>query len=84
MAPEKVMANITGGMLAHHTLPQEAGNLFTKTKPKLAVYSHIVLNGVSDADLFNETRKTYKGPLRIGQDLMSFDVGDFITIERLR
>ncbi len=29
----------------HHTSPEEAGRVFNETKPRLAVYSHIVLVG---------------------------------------
>jgi len=86
-APTKQLAHARsekgGGMLAHHIHPQEAGKFFTEAKPRLAVYSHIVLNGVTETDLFNETRKTYDGAFRIGQDLMRFEIGDFITIDRL-
>lgn len=65
---------------AHHTNPRQAGEIFTKTKPKMAVYSHIV-NGVSaqvigipDDKLIERTRATYKGPLVVGEDLMSFSI----------
>lgn len=65
-------------ILAHHTQPDEAGTLFTRVKPKLAVYYHFVLLGapgippVSEADVVAQTRKTYSGPLLIGEDLMAF------------
>ena len=65
-------------ILAHHTLPQEAGTLFTRVKPKLAVYYHFVLLGtpavpaVTEKEVFDLTRQTYSGPLLIGEDLMSF------------
>jgi ribonuclease Z len=29
-----------------------------------------------------ETRETYDGPLQLGEDLMSFEIGDKITIRR--
>jgi ribonuclease Z len=28
------------GVMAHHTVPREAGAIFARTRPKLAVYSH--------------------------------------------
>jgi len=49
-------------------------------RPKLAVYSHIVAIGVSNDELVARTRKTYAGPLVVGADLMSFDVGDSVTV----
>jgi ribonuclease Z len=76
-------------IIAHHTLPQEAGTVFTCVKPRLAVYSHIVLlttePGISAPtipDLVEQTRKTYSGPLEVGEDQMSIDIGDTIEVRR--
>jgi ribonuclease Z len=51
-------------------------------KPKLAVYSHICLPTATDEDLLLPTRKTYTGPLQIGEDLMVIDVGDTIRVRK--
>jgi ribonuclease Z len=65
-------------ILAHHTHPEEAGTVFSRVKPKLAVYYHFVLLGtptipvVTEQQVFDKTRKTYSGPLLIGEDLMAF------------
>lgn len=63
---------------AHHTNPRQAGDIFNQTKPKMAVYTHVV-NGVSakvvgipDEELIERTRTNYQGPLKVGRDLMSF------------
>lgn len=62
--------------------------VFSKSKPKLAAYTHIVMLGnaqVSEPtldDLVAETRQTYSGPLEIGEDLTSFTIGDEVTISR--
>ncbi len=32
-------------IIAHHTTPREAGMVFSQAKPKMAVYSHISLQG---------------------------------------
>ncbi len=67
-------------ILDHHTKPDEAGVVFTRVKPKLAVYYHFVLLGtpaipaLTEKDVFEMTRKTYDGPLLIGEDLMAFRV----------
>ena len=63
-----------------HTTPEQAGALFSKVQPKLAVYTHIVLFGVSENEIVTETRKTYSGPLKVGQDLMTFVVDDGVTV----
>jgi ribonuclease Z len=68
-------------IIAHHTTPEEAGVVFSRVKPKLAVYSHFVLSStpqippVTEKELVEMTRKTYSGPLLIGEDLMSFRIG---------
>lgn len=67
-----------------HTTPEEAGKVFSKVKPKLAVYSHIVLlGGLTDAEsnLAVRTSKVYDGQVVIGEDLMSFNIGDKIGIQ---
>ncbi len=67
-------------ILSHHTRPDEAGTLFTRVKPKLAVYYHFVLLGtpaipaVTEKDVIEMTRQTYAGPLLIGEDLMAFRI----------
>jgi ribonuclease Z len=75
-------------VLGNHTPPEEAGKVFARVKPKLAVYSHFVL--LSDAavselpvdDLVALTRKTYSGPLEVGEDLMTIEVGEKVEVRR--
>ena len=68
-------------ILAHHTQPEEAGTVFSRVKPALAVYYHFVLLGtpkvpaVNEEEIIQMTRKTWDGPLLIGEDLMAFRVG---------
>lgn len=68
-------------IFAHHVSPEQAGEVFERAKPKLAVYSHIArydskdISAPTDEDIINETRKTYEGPLVVGVDLMQFDIG---------
>ena len=67
-------------ILDHHTLPPAAATVFNRTKPKLAVYTHLTLLGTARVppptveDIIAETRETYSGPLQAGEDLMSFDL----------
>jgi len=67
-------------IIAHHTTPREAGMVFSRARPRLAVYTHIVrlsnasIPEPSLAEVVAETRETYAGPLVVGEDLMSFDV----------
>jgi len=70
----------TKKIIEHHTSAEQAGTVFTRVKPRLAVYSHIV---PPDApDVVPHTRKTYDGPLELGEDLMSIEIGEKITVHR--
>jgi ribonuclease Z len=69
-------------IVAHHVTPEQAGEVFSRTKPKLAVYSHIVLPTATEQDLIPPTRKTYSGPLELGEDLMVIEVGQTIEVRR--
>ena len=67
---------------AHHTGPDETGIVFNEVNPKLAVYSHIVWGGGTEEELVAETRKTYKGPLIVGNEMMRFLISD--KVEQLK
>lgn len=69
-------------IVAHHTTAERAAEVFSRTKPKLAVYSHIVRPSATEEDLIPPTRKTYTGPLELGEDLMVIEVGDKVTVRR--
>jgi len=67
-------------VIDHHTTAEQAGVVFSRVKPRLAVYSHIV---PPDApNLIAATRKNYAGPLEVGEDLMSIDIGERIEVHR--
>jgi ribonuclease Z len=86
--PELMAIPAIQRIMAHHTTPKEAGMVFTKTHPKLAAYTHLVL--LSDPktpeptidEIVAATRETYAGPLAVGEDLMSFEIGDTVTVHR--
>jgi ribonuclease Z len=64
-----------------HTTPEQAGQIFARVKPKLAVYTHLAPGFTSD--LIPLTRKTYSGPLEVGEYLMTIDLGEKIQVRRL-
>jgi len=72
-APEQIQK-----VIAHHTTAEQAGIVFSRVKPKLAVYSHIV--PIDAPNLLAATRRNYSGPLELGEDLMSIDVGAEIRV----
>ena len=61
---------------ANHTTPEQAGEVFARVRPKLAVYNHLLLFGsATAADLIPATRQKYAGPLIVGVDLLQVDIG---------
>ena len=84
LAPTDIKPSTRGyRAFAHHTTPEQAAEVFSRAKPKLAVYSHIVsLWGLKDEDIALRTRKLYPGPFEVGEDLMSFVVADSVRTER--
>ena len=76
-------------IVGFHTSPEDAGGIFERVKPKLAVYYHVVLlttdpsiSPPSLLDLVPRTRTTYSGPLEIGEDLMTILIGDSIEVRK--
>jgi ribonuclease Z len=67
-------------IMAHHTTPAQAGALFARVKPRMAVYSHVGqiawpgFAPVTPEMILAATRTTYAGPVLVGQDLMRFDI----------
>lgn len=71
-------------ILDHHTLPEEAGTVFARVQPKLAVFSHIVLPEATAQDLLPPARKHYAGLLALGEDLDVIAVGETVTLHRAK
>jgi ribonuclease Z len=63
----------------HHTDPAEAGQVFQRVKPKLAVFSHY---NVAPAATVPLVKQNYSGRVEFGEDLMTIDIGDTITVHR--
>jgi ribonuclease Z len=63
--------------------------VFAQTRPKLAAFTHVVQLASTTVppptldELVAEVRKTYEGPLAVGEDLMSFEIGETVTVKRL-
>jgi ribonuclease Z len=74
--------------MAHHTTAREAGMVFARTRPRLAAYTHLVflagdrIGPATVDDLIAATRQTYAGPLEVGEDLMSFEIGETVQVQR--
>jgi ribonuclease Z len=73
-------------VLAKLMRPEQAAKLFDETKPRLAVYSHIVKKGLpgsaGDREILRRTRMAgYKGPLLMGTDHIQIVLGKLVRVE---
>lgn len=69
------LANVS---LSVHTEPSEVGRVFTETRPRMAVYSHIIPPDVTSEELIELT--PYDGPIVVAHDLMMLTIGDEIVV----
>jgi ribonuclease Z len=73
------------GVLAKLTTPEQAAEVFKQTRPKLAVYSHIVTKEMQgkkgeDAIIARTRAAGYDGPLMMGVDRMRFEIADEVKL----
>src|SRR5512135_1005704 len=71
---------VTQRIIDHHTTPEDAGRVFAAVRPKLAVYSHIVPSPTTAKDVEGPTRRTWAGPLLVGEDLTVIEVGETVVV----
>jgi ribonuclease Z len=64
----------------HHTDAAEAGHVFQRVQPKLAVFSHYP--NIVQADVLRLIAQTYSGRVEFGEDLMTIEIGSAIEIRR--
>lgn len=84
--PEELLASNPAykAIYEHLASPEDAARVFAEAKPKLAVFSHIGLNGKATAnDLLVRTQQGYAGPVVIGQDLMTVNVFDTTVLPKI-
>ncbi|MEE2760078.1 MAG: MBL fold metallo-hydrolase [Pseudomonadota bacterium] len=67
-----------GRRSAHHTSPKQAGEVFRRAAPKLAVFSHIVFGRRNAKTLIRLTG--YDGRLVVGEDGMRIEVGEEVKV----
>jgi len=73
------------GVLAKLTTPEQAANVFSRSSPKLAVYSHIVTKDLPAKEvaalIVNRTRVAgYEGPLVVGKDRTVITIGESVRV----
>jgi ribonuclease Z len=72
-------AALTELIIAHHTSGEQAGQLFARVKPRLAVFSHAPSSDV----LLAQARQHYSGRLEGAEDLLVIDVADAVSVRRI-
>lgn len=71
---EAARANAPAAAL--HATPEHVGEIFSRVKPRLAVYSH----ARATTSVIDQTRRTYSGPLQGAEDLLTIDIGAEIVV----
>jgi ribonuclease Z len=74
--PDRPSAEVIDAIIAHHTTPEQAGEVFSRVAPRLAVYSH----APNTENVMAQTRKTYRGPLQGPEDLLTIVIGDKVDV----
>jgi ribonuclease Z len=65
-------------IVAHHTTADQAAEVFRRTGPRLAVFSH----AEGAPALVEQVRRSYNGRVEAGEDLMVIEIGDEVTVRR--
>ncbi|MDO8681416.1 MAG: MBL fold metallo-hydrolase [Acidobacteriota bacterium] len=76
--PDHPSAATIAAIIAHHTTPEQAGEVFSRVAPRLAVYSP----APNTENVMAQTRKTYGGPLQGPEDMLTILIGDKIEVRR--
>ena len=68
-------------VLGYHTVPEECGVVFSKVRPRLAVFIHALLfKGVSFDEVLMRTRTVYDGSVVVGEDMMRIEIGEKVNV----
>jgi ribonuclease Z len=76
-SPEATLANVS---LSVHSTPAQVAYIFDQTRPRLAVYSHIIPPEITSEELLGLT--DYDGDMLVAVDLMTLAIGDKISVGR--
>lgn len=67
----------------HHASPAEVGQVFTQTRPKLAMLTHVVLlppDPMPITDVMTELSSHYDGTVLVAEDMMTLVIGRNISV----
>jgi ribonuclease Z len=63
-------------IVERHTTAEQAAGVFGKVSPRLAVFSH----SPGTAAIVEQTRRSYRGRVEMGEDLMVIDIGAEVRV----
>ena len=69
IARMKYPTALANTIIGYHTTPEQAGEVFSLVKPRMAIFSHIIQPLATEQDIIPPTRKTYNGRVELGEDL---------------
>lgn len=73
------------GVVSGHTSPSEAARIFRDAGPKMAAFTHVIRLGQdppTDEEILAEVHAIYDGRVTIGEDLMTFCIGNTTEIAK--
>lgn len=73
LVPDKLRMD---AIVERHTTPEQAAGVFGKVSPRLAVFSH----SPGTAAILEQTRRSYRGRVEMGEDLMVIDIGADVRV----
>ncbi len=77
---EAKLANVS---LPVHSTPEQTSYVFSQTRPRLGVYSHIIPPGITRDELLEASAPYYSGNMEVAHDLMTISIGDQIKISKV-
>lgn len=66
-------------ILSYHTSPKDLATILANTKPRLAVLTHVIAFDTKEKTLLDEVKKGHSVAVKVGRDLMAFDLGETIV-----
>ena len=64
----------------YHTNTEQFSEVLESVKPRVAVMTHVIVVGTSDDNVLQQVIEHYEGDLYMGEDLMSFELGNSIKV----
>jgi ribonuclease Z len=64
----------------YHTNPEQLVKILNSVKPRVAVFTHVILVGNSENAVMQSISQDYRGDIHMGSDLMRIDIGSNVKV----